>query len=139
MASAPTAPLDDRGLPVGYDFNPQWEVTPRETKQLLDARAKAVDGGGEDADFVLIDCRLPHEVAITKVDGSELIPLQQLQQHAERLQEWHDKKIVVMCRSGGRSLQFAQILRRNGFHDVKSMAGGILLWNRDVNPGGPQY
>jgi hypothetical protein len=19
------------------------------------------------------------------------------------------------------------------------MAGGILLWNRDVNPGGPQY
>jgi rhodanese-related sulfurtransferase len=129
------SPLDDRGLPVGYDFNPQWEVTPRETKQLLDARA----GGDEEADFVLIDCRLPHEVAITKIDGSELIPLQQIQQHADRLKEWQDRKIVVMCRSGGRSLQFTQILRRNGFHDVKSMAGGILLWNRDVNPGGPQY
>ena len=22
---------------------------------------------------------------------------------------------------------------------AKSMAGGILLWNKDVNPGGPQY
>lgn len=124
-----TGSLDARGLPVGYDFNPQWEVTPRETKQLLDDKAE----------FVLIDCRLPPEVAVTRIDGGELIPLQQIQQHAERLKELHDKKIVVYCRSGGRSLQFAQILKRNGFHDVKSMAGGILLWNRDVDPGGPQY
>jgi rhodanese-related sulfurtransferase len=36
-------------------------------------------------------------------------------------------------------LQFAEILRKQGFEDVKSMAGGILLWNKDVNPGGPQY
>lgn len=127
MASAP--PLDDRGLPVGYELNSQLEITPRETKRLLD----------EKADFVLIDCRLPQEVAVTKIDGGELIPLQQIQQHAERLESLRDEKIVVYCRSGGRSLQFAQILKRNGFHDVKSMAGGILLWNRDVNPGGPQY
>jgi predicted sulfurtransferase len=36
-------------------------------------------------------------------------------------------------------MQFTQLLRQNGFADVKSMAGGILLWNKDVNPGGPQY
>ena len=129
MASAPGTPLDDRGLPVGYELNPQLETTPRETKRLLD----------EQADFVLIDCRLPQEVAVTKIDGGELIPLQQMQQHAERLEALRDEKIIVYCRSGGRSLQFAQILKRNGFNDVRSMAGGILLWNRDVNPGGPQY
>lgn len=133
MASPTSQPLDDRGLPVGYELNPQWEVTPRETKKLLDAKLS-----GEGADFVLIDCRLPNEVAITSI-GGELIPLQQMQQYAERLEAIRDEKVIVYCRSGGRSLQFAQILKRNGFNDVKSMAGGILLWNRDVNPGGPQY
>ena len=126
---ASDAPLDDRGMPAGYQLHPTLETTPRETKKLLD----------EKADFVLIDCRLPQEAAITKIDGSELIPIQQVQAHAERLKEWRDKKVIVYCRSGGRSMQFAQLLKHNGFHDVKSMAGGILLWNKDINPGGPQY
>jgi adenylyltransferase/sulfurtransferase len=47
--------------------------------------------------------------------------------------------VIVHCRSGSRSLQFAQLLRQQGFKNVKSMAGGILLWNKDINPGGPQY
>jgi adenylyltransferase/sulfurtransferase len=49
------------------------------------------------------------------------------------------EKIVVHCKSGARSLQFTQALRQQGFKNVKSMAGGILLWNKDINPGGPQY
>lgn len=121
--------LDDRGLPPGQPFNPATEITPRETKKLLD----------EKADFVLIDCRLPQEVALTKIEGAEHIPLQQIQQHADRLMQWQNRKIVVYCKVGGRSLQFANILKQNGFADVKSMAGGILLWNRDVNKGGAQY
>lgn len=125
--------LDERGLPVGTQLHPTLEITPRETKALLDARAK-----GEE-DFVLIDCRLPNELLITKIDGAEHIPLQQIQLHAEKLKGWRDKKTIVYCRSGGRSLQFAQILKQNGFEDVKSMAGGVLLWNKDINPGGPQY
>lgn len=126
-------PLDARGLPQGYDLHPQLEITPRETKRLIDARQDNADG------LILIDCRLPHEAAITKIDGSELIPIQQIHAHADRLKELRDKKVVVYCRSGGRSLQFAQILHRNGFTDARSMAGGILLWNKDINPGGPQY
>ena len=109
--------LDDRGLPIGHPFNPAMETTPRETKKLLDDKA----------DFVLIDCRLPPELAVTKIDGAEHIPLQQIQAHVEKLTQWQDRKVVVYCRSGGRSLQFANILKQNGFSDVKSMAGGILL------------
>jgi rhodanese-related sulfurtransferase len=127
------AALDDRGLPPDQQLHP-LEITPRDTKRLLDERA-----AGTNEDFILIDCRLPQEAAITKIDGSELIPVQLMQQHADRLQEWRDHKVVIYCRSGGRSLQFAQLLKQNGFNDVKSMAGGVLLWNRDINPGGPQY
>jgi sulfur-carrier protein adenylyltransferase/sulfurtransferase len=121
--------LDERGLPPGYNFDPNWEVTPREVKKALD----------RNDDFVFIDCRLPNEYAITKIDGAELIPLQQLGQRFGELRGKENKKVIVHCRSGGRSLQFAQVLKQQGFKDVKSMAGGILLWNKDINPGGPQY
>ena len=127
--AAPDPTLDARGLPPGYRFDPVWEVTPREVKTLLDSHDP----------FLFIDCRLPNEFAITKIDGAKLIPLQQLAQRLGELKGHESEKIVVHCRTGGRSLQFSQILRQQGFKDVKSMAGGILLWNKDINPGGPQY
>ena len=89
--------------------------------------------------FFFVDCRLPNEYAITHIAGATLIPLQQIQQHGEELKKHKDEKVIVHCRSGARSMQFVQILRQNGFPDARSMAGGILLWNKDVDPGGPQY
>ncbi len=121
--------LDERGLPPGYAFDPNWEVTPRDVKCMLDKGER----------FVFIDCRLPNEYQITHIDGTKLIPLQQIGQHIGSLRQHANDKIVVHCRTGGRSMQFTQLLRQNGFADVKSMAGGILLWNKDINPGGPQY
>lgn len=121
--------LDARGLPPNYPFDPNWEITPREVKLLLD----------EHKPFVFVDCRLPNEFAITKIDGAKLIPLQEIAQRFGELKGHESEKVVVHCKSGGRSMKFTQVLRQNGFKDVKSMAGGILLWNKDVNPGGPQY
>ncbi|MDP9175019.1 MAG: molybdopterin-synthase adenylyltransferase MoeB [Planctomycetota bacterium] len=123
------ASLDAKGLPPGYQFDPTWEVTPRDVKGLLDKKA----------DFVFIDCRLPNEHAITNIAGAKLIPLQQLGERFAELEGHEKEKVIVYCRSGGRSLNFARALRQHGFADVKSMAGGILLWNKDINPGGPQY
>ncbi len=121
--------LDSRGLPPEYQFDEDWEITPRELKRKLDSKEK----------FVFIDCRLPHEANITKIEGGTLIPLQQLQARLSELRGKEKDEVIVYCRSGGRSLQFAQVLKQNGFENVKSMAGGVLLWNQDINPGGPQY
>ena len=121
--------LDARGLPPGYPFKPDWEITPREVKSMLDR--------GEP--FYFVDCRLPNEYQITRIEGADLVPLQQFAQNMSKLREHQNEKIVVHCKSGGRSMQFTQALRQAGFKDVKSMAGGILLWNKDINPGGPQY
>ena len=126
---SPAANLDARGLPPGYPFKGDWEVTPREVKSMLDR--------GEP--FYFVDCRLPNEYQITHIEGTELVPLQQLAQNLSKLREHQNEKIVVHCKSGGRSMQFTQALHQAGFKDVKSMAGGILLWNKDINPGGPQY
>ena len=121
--------LDDRGLPPDYNYLDDWEITPRQVKAKLDRGEK----------FVFIDCRLPHEAQITTIAGSTLIPLQQLPQRFGEIADKTDDDVVIYCRSGGRSLQFAQILRQNGFANARSMAGGILLWNQDINPGGPLY
>jgi sulfur-carrier protein adenylyltransferase/sulfurtransferase len=129
QAGARDPSLDDRGLPKGYKFNPDWEVTPRQVKELLDRHEK----------FYFIDCRLPNEYAITRIDGTTLIPLQMMAQHADKLAGHENDEVIVHCKSGGRSMQFTQILRQKGFKNVKSMAGGILTWNKDINPGGPQY
>jgi len=125
----PKEEFDARGLPQGYPWQEEWEVTPKDVQAKLDAGKK----------FVFIDCRLPHEYAITKIEGAQLIPLQQLNQHLDALRDHEDDEIIVHCRSGGRSLQFAEILKRQGFSNVRSMAGGVLLWNKTINPGGPQY
>ena len=124
--AVPDASLDKNGLPPGYPYDPAWEVTPREVKAALDKHEA----------FVFIDCRLPNEHQITSIPGAQLIPLQQLAAQFDKVKDHKADKIIVHCKSGGRSMQFAKMLRANGFSDVKSMAGGILLWNKDVSPGG---
>ena len=90
--------------------------------------------------FLLIDCRRREEWEITRIDGALLIPLQELPElFDEQLAGRERAELVVYCRSGRRSLDFVASLRRCGFINARSMAGGILLWNTDINPGGPQY
>jgi len=129
--AASAAGLDENGLPPGMRFDPSWEVTPRQTKKALDANG---------AKTVVVDVREPHEWDITHIVGKEkLFPRDQWPQIPAKLKGHENADIIVHCRSGARSLQVAKLLRQNGFPNAKSMAGGILLWNKDVNPGGPQY
>jgi adenylyltransferase/sulfurtransferase len=123
--------LDAQGLPPGYEFKPDWEITPRQVK-------KALDQNGDKT--VVVDVREPHEWDITHIVGKDrLFPRAQWAQVPAALKGREKDEVVVHCRSGARSLQVAKLLRDNGFQNAKSMAGGILLWNKDVNPGGPQY
>ncbi len=103
-------------------------MTPREAKAEMEKGA------------VIVDVREPHEWDITHiVDKDKLFPRAKWTQMPALLSGKENAKVIVHCKSGGRSLQVAQILRQAGYKDVKSMAGGISLWNKDVNPGGPQY
>ena len=126
---ATSSKLDPRGLPEGYNFRPEWEVTPRQVKAMRDC--------GEH--FVLIDCRKPAEYAANRIEGSQLVPLQDIAARLPELEDYKDCKIVVHCHHGGRSLQFTTILRQQGFRDITSMAGGIDLWSIDIDPKVPRY
>src|ERR1700761_7700095 len=104
------------------------EVTPVEVKALL--------GGGRPVR--LIDVREPEEHAICRIEGARLLPMRTVPQHLQEL-EAEDSPIVVFCHHGVRSLSVVDWLRRQGIENCQSMAGGIDLWSREVDPEVPRY
>lgn len=77
-------------------------------------------------DFLLLDVRTPQENAAQAIEGSRLIPLQEL---GHRLHELpRDREIVVYCRVGNRSAYACAFLAQQGYQ-VKNLEGGIILWN----------
>ncbi len=123
------AALDSHGLPPGYNFRPEWEVTPRQVQAMRQ----------QSEDFILIDCRNPAEFEVARIEGSELVPLREMANRTDHLEEWSDRKLVIHCHHGVRSLQMTAMLREQGFKNVWSMAGGIDLWAQDIEPGMRRY
>lgn len=81
-------------------------------------------------DIFLLDVRTPAEHAQQSIEGSHLIPVQEL---AYRIQEIpKDKEIVVYCRVGNRSAFASAHLSKLGYN-VKNLEGGILVWNMAGN------
>jgi rhodanese-related sulfurtransferase len=104
------------------------DMTPRE---FLERRA----GGAE---MTLLDVREDWETTLAPVPAEILhIPVGQISNRLSELD--HQREIVVICRSGGRSLEVARFLSSQGFATVYNLAGGILAWSRDVDPRIPQY
>lgn len=75
---------------------------------------------------VIIDVRAPGEHAILHVPGALLIPVDDIDQHVERLQP--DRRTIVYCKSGVRSARAVQQLQAHGFHDIASLSGGVIAW-----------
>jgi adenylyltransferase/sulfurtransferase len=86
---------------------------------------------------LLLDVREPHEWEIAHVDGAQLIPLGEL---PARLGEVDPHQaIVTYCHRGVRSQRAREILAGAGFRGVRSLAGGIDAWAREVEPGMARY
>lgn len=125
--------LDERGLPRGYPFREEWEITPRDAKTLMEDRSSGA---------VLLDCRGADELRIASVKGARHIPMDQVELRADELEtddggRAHD--VLVICHSGRRSLRVASVLRALGFSNAYSVAGGIDLWSVDIDPSIPRY
>jgi molybdopterin/thiamine biosynthesis adenylyltransferase/rhodanese-related sulfurtransferase len=87
--------------------------------------------------LVVLDVREPHEAAIARIDGARLIPLSEL---PARLTELDGRaEIVTHCHHGVRSMNAREILKGAGFAHVRSLAGGIDAWAREVDPEVPRY
>ena len=80
----------------------------------------------------IVDVREPDEWATGHIPGSVLIPLGELAARRGELDP--ARPVVVVCRSGSRSLTGADVLLGAGFKDAKSMAGGMIAWAEAGHP-----
>jgi glyoxylase-like metal-dependent hydrolase (beta-lactamase superfamily II)/rhodanese-related sulfurtransferase len=85
-------------------------------------------------DVLLVDVREPDEFRgeLGHMKGASLIPLHALAGRAGALP--HDRPIVTVCRSGGRSGKAALQLIDLGFARVGSLAGGMRGWSSRALP-----
>ncbi|MFN3133996.1 MAG: molybdopterin-synthase adenylyltransferase MoeB [Candidatus Kryptonium sp.] len=104
-----------------------FEISVEELKSKLES--------GEN--IILIDVREPHEYEINRIHGSRLIPLSELPEKVNELDQ--TSEIVLYCKMGGRSARAVQFLRELGFTRVKNLAGGIDAWIEKVDPTMPKY
>ena len=102
------------------------EIAARELKARLDR--------GDD--LFILDVREPHEYQICNL-GGHLIPLGDLSRRVSELDS--SREIVAHCRSGKRSAEAVEFLRKAGFRKVLNLKGGILAWSDEVDPSVPKY
>ena len=98
------------------------EISVEELKAQLDTGATPL----------VIDVREGWELDISKVNFARHMPIATVPTRLNELDP--ETPIIVMCRSGGRSLQIANLLVAHGFRSVSNLTGGILAWGERIDP-----
>lgn len=93
----------------------------------MDELLSKVEAGG-----VIVDVREEAEYAFGHIDGAKSIPLGDLELHINELEQYKEKAIYVICRTGTRSDLAAQKLASNGFNNVWNVMPGMTQWTGDV-------
>jgi rhodanese-related sulfurtransferase len=102
----------------------------------ISAVALAERLGGEDAPF-LLDVREPWEFERSRIEGSVLLPMNQIVARVGELDP--TRETVVICHHGGRSFQVGMFLARSGFASVINLKGGVDAWSQQVDSRVPRY
>ncbi len=84
---------------------------------------------------MLPDVREDRELAIASLPAALHIPLDQVSGRMDELD--NQRPVVVMCRSGARSMQVAAYLVQNSCPRVFNLQGGILAWSEQVDQSIP--
>jgi len=111
--------------------NAALEIPAEEVKLKLNGSGK----------FTLVDVREPSEYDICRIDGSVLIPLGLIEEMKPKNLNGlsQNDEIILHCKAGVRSLKAVKALKKMGFENVKSMAGGIEAWSDNIDPSVPKY
>jgi DMSO/TMAO reductase YedYZ molybdopterin-dependent catalytic subunit/rhodanese-related sulfurtransferase/glyoxylase-like metal-dependent hydrolase (beta-lactamase superfamily II) len=106
------------GLPIAHGAHGS---VPGRTPQVSARAAGSLAEGGA----VLLDVREPGEWSTGHAPGAVLIPMGEVQARRDELPQ--AKRLVVVCRSGGRSAAITDALRAHGY-DAVNLTGGMCAW-----------
>ncbi|MCP8617675.1 sulfurtransferase TusA family protein [Salirhabdus salicampi] len=104
------------------------EETKHEEVVNLDDLRKRVEGNEK---ITILDVREPAEFAFGHIPGAVNIPLGELEQRFEELNQ--DDELHIICRTGNRSDLAAQQLTEKGFKNVKNVVPGMTKWEGPLN------
>jgi rhodanese-related sulfurtransferase len=104
-------------------------------KHMAPAGLKARLAAGDK--LQLLDVREEWEYQTARIDGALLMPMGQVTARVAELDP--AAETVVICHHGGRSMQIAGLLERQGFSSVINLTGGVDAWARAVDPSMPVY
>jgi rhodanese-related sulfurtransferase len=105
-----------------------YEIAPEELKSLLKSNS----------DVVVLDVREPWEIEVAAMGHNKHIPMGEVPARFQNELD-REKRIVVVCHHGVRSYNVTAWLRRQGYEEVQSLAGGIDRWAREIDPKVPMY
>ena len=105
-----------------------------------------VDKQQQGTEFLLIDVREPNELELASLPAGEFInlPLSDLRERRldslpEALSQNKDADVVLFCHKGLRSAQVTVFLRKQGWSNAVSMAGGIDAWAEEIDESIGKY
>ncbi len=101
-------------------------MTDRIPAITVDEASAALAGDGT----TVLDVREADEWAAGHVDGAAWIPMSELSARQDELPEG---RLVVVCRSGGRSARVVQALVAAGY-DATNLVGGLQAWQEAGHP-----
>jgi len=98
--------------------NNKDEISASEFSKFLDSNSPVA----------ILDVREREEFELTRLENSTLIPVMEVEDNLELIQSLRTSDeipLVVLCRSGGRSMQITEVLLSQGFTNVLNLIGGI--------------
>jgi rhodanese-related sulfurtransferase len=107
-------------------------------KQLAPAQLAAWLADAARPKPLLLDVREPWEFQTCAIAGSTHIPMGEVPARASAEID-AQREVVVICHHGGRSMQVAMFLERNGYANVHNLSGGVDSWAKTVDPSMPVY
>ena len=84
-------------------------------------------------DFVLLDVRTEEEYQAGHIQGAQWFPRGKLEYYIQERIKDPDSKIVLYCRTGGRSALATLTLKDMGYTNVVDLDGGFKKWVSDGN------
>jgi len=116
------------GILIYFSYTKGWIladfefITPKQAQVLIE----------KDQNVTLLDVRTVEEFKTGHIRGAKLIPLSKLEANLDKLKTDKQKKIIVYCKSGNRSVAASRILKANGFTPLNVKTGIIGLLGTDL-------
>lgn len=116
------------GLFISYSYSKGWIMADFE---FVNAKQAIVLLSNEN-NMTLLDVRTVQEYEEKHLKNAINIPVQTLNESLQLLNDKKDKRILVYCRSGSRSIKASRILEKSGFTPLNIEGGIIELIRNDA-------